>query len=130
MHNVSSFKAKSIPSWEILLISFLQSVTIALLWTLELAHAQHFLDIIVEGDAKVCIEAISQSTEAIPWPWRIMPLISNVKCLALNFFFSYCFCWVRCDANVLAHLLVKFVFTQPIYPLCNPANLPPFACEA
>jgi hypothetical protein len=52
-----------------------------------LAHAQHFLDIIVEGDAKVCIEAISQSTEAIPWPWRIMPLISNVKCLALNFFF-------------------------------------------
>uniref|UniRef100_A0A2N9JAY5 RNase H type-1 domain-containing protein n=1 Tax=Fagus sylvatica TaxID=28930 RepID=A0A2N9JAY5_FAGSY len=62
----------------------------ALLCALELARDNHFLKIMVEGDAKICIEAISASSNTIPW--KIFSIVANIKFLALAF--SACsFCW-------------------------------------
>uniref|UniRef100_A0A2N9E4V9 RNase H type-1 domain-containing protein n=1 Tax=Fagus sylvatica TaxID=28930 RepID=A0A2N9E4V9_FAGSY len=39
----------------------------ALLWALELPRDNHFPKIMVEGDAKICIEAIFAGFDTIPW---------------------------------------------------------------
>ena len=59
----------------------------AILWALEIAQTEEFLHIIVEGDAKICLDAIMEELSSCPW--RIRPLISNIKCLALNFVFCH-----------------------------------------
>jgi hypothetical protein len=81
----------------------------------------------MEGDAKVCIDSISQCNDSVLW--KVMSLIFNVKCTTLMFF-SCPFCWVQREVNKLAHSLAKFVSTQHVYPLCIPSNLPPSAREA
>jgi ribonuclease HI len=57
----------------------------AILWALEIAQTEEFLHIIVEGDAKICLDAITEELSSCHW--RIRPLISNIKCLALKFAF-------------------------------------------
>jgi ribonuclease HI len=99
----------------------------AILWALEIAQTEEFLHIIVEGDAKICLDAIMEELSSCPW--RIRSLISNIKCLALNFVFCR-FCWVGRCANELAHSLAKFVSTCPISLRCNPSYLPPSVREA
>ena len=38
----------------------------ALLWAMEITRAVHVLDIVVEGDAKICIHAFHGTTDCIP----------------------------------------------------------------
>uniref|UniRef100_A0A2N9GFD1 RNase H type-1 domain-containing protein n=1 Tax=Fagus sylvatica TaxID=28930 RepID=A0A2N9GFD1_FAGSY len=45
----------------------------ALLWALEIAVENKFTKIVVEGDAKLCIDAITIETTSIPW--RIHSLV-------------------------------------------------------
>ncbi len=96
-------------------------------WALKIAQIEQFLDIIVEGDAKICFDPIHEGVDVAPW--RIKSLISNVNCLALCFAFCS-FCWVKCDANGLTHILAKFSTSQPFYRFCNSSNLPSSVHEA
>ena len=99
----------------------------ALLCALELARDNHFPKIMVEGDAKICIEAISASSNTIPW--KIFSIVANIKFLALAF--SACsFCWVHRDANGVAHALAKYASSQPLCFSCTGSNLPPSMSKA
>ena len=86
--------------------------SVALLWALELAKDNHFYAVVVESDAKVCIEALTVDSSTTPW--KIHSLVANINFLALEF--SFCvLCWVQRDANGVAHALAKFASTQPAY---------------
>jgi ribonuclease HI len=76
----------------------------ALLWVLEIARALRMDDIVIEGDAKICIEAFHNT--ATFTPWKIQSLISNAQTLSLNFSFV-AICWVKREANMVAHSLAK-----------------------
>jgi hypothetical protein len=98
--------------------------TAALLWALEIARDNRFSHILIEGDAKICIEALAAEPEKVPW--RIQTLVSNIKCVALDF--NVCsFCWVPRDVNALAHSFAKFASSQDFCFLCNSTNLPPWS---
>uniref|UniRef100_A0A2N9HWJ1 RNase H type-1 domain-containing protein n=1 Tax=Fagus sylvatica TaxID=28930 RepID=A0A2N9HWJ1_FAGSY len=98
----------------------------AILWAMELAKENNYLKILVEGDAKICIEVITE--EAATIPWRILSLVNIIKVLALEFP-AYSFCWVRRDANGVAHSLAKFASSLPSCFSCNSSNLPPSVHE-
>jgi hypothetical protein len=88
---------------------------------MELAKENNYLKILVEGDAKICIEAITEVAATIPW--RILSLVNIIKVLALEFP-SCLFCWVRRDANGMAHSLAKFASSLPSCFSCKSSNLP------
>ena len=99
----------------------------AILWAMELAKENNYLKILVEGDAKICIEAITEVATTILG--RILSLVNIIKVLALEF--PTCsFCWVRRDANGMAHSLAKFTSSLPSCFFCNSSNLPPSVHEA
>uniref|UniRef100_A0A2N9HGL8 Reverse transcriptase domain-containing protein n=1 Tax=Fagus sylvatica TaxID=28930 RepID=A0A2N9HGL8_FAGSY len=100
---------------------------LAIDWALQLARLEKFLDIQVEGDAQVCINAINGHTADIPW--KILQVISNVKVLAASFK-SCSFVWVRRSANSVAHSLAKEASASPSCFHCNNSNLPPSVHEA
>jgi hypothetical protein len=94
---------------------------------LELALENQFLVIIVEGDAKTCIDAIIAGPSGIPW--TISAIVTYIKLLALKF--SACtFEWIGKDANFVAHSIAKFVVSLSNSFSCNSNNLPPSICEA
>ena len=94
---------------------------------MELAQGNCFSQVNVEGDAKICLDAITARDTEIPW--KILSIISCVKQPALNF--SLCSIgWVRRDANSEAHTLAKFAYALPFNLSCNGTNLPPFVREA
>ena len=82
----------------------LEANTHAVLWALELALLEGFQDIIIEGDAKLCLDAIGDKSVS---SWTIGSLIDNIGERS-NFFMSFSFCWVKRDANYVAHALAKF----------------------
>ena len=77
-------------------------------------------DIIVEGDAKLCIDAFNDFF--LVTPWKIQTLIANARALIVEFS-SVSVCWVNGDANMVAHSLAKFAYSFPISLLCNSLNL-------
>ena len=98
----------------------------ALLWALEIAVENKFTKIVVKGDAKLCIDAITIETTSIPW--RIHSLVHSIKVLAFEF--SICsFCWVQGDANGVAHFLAKFASFPNFCFSCNSSNLYPLVHE-
>ena len=100
--------------------------TAALLWALEIARDNCFSHILIEGDAKIYIEAFAEPEKV---PWRIQTLVSNIKCVALDF--NVCsFYWVPRDVNALAHSFAKFASSQDFCFSCNSTNLPPSVHEA
>jgi hypothetical protein len=64
-------------------------------------------DIIIESDSKVCVDVIYQDLD--DGDWNIFVLCNDAKVLAANF--SSClFCWVKREANMMAHTLPKYCF--------------------
>jgi hypothetical protein len=53
----------------------LEAETSAVLWALQLAASESFMNIVIEGDAKVCFDAIADNS---PAPWTISSLITNI----------------------------------------------------
>lgn len=99
----------------------------ALSWALEIAILESFTDIIVEGDAKVCIDAVSVTPDKAPW--KIQTLMANVFILVVNF--NMCvFSWVHRNANSMAHNLAKFASLHPYVFSCNNSDVPPSVHEA
>ncbi len=99
----------------------------ALAWAMELAVEEQYLDIVVEGDAKVCIDAILGFPTNTPW--KIYTFIANISSL-VSLFHSCCFCWVGREANQMAHCLAKFGSHLTGSFQCNDSNLPPSLQEA
>uniref|UniRef100_A0A2N9IQW9 RNase H type-1 domain-containing protein n=1 Tax=Fagus sylvatica TaxID=28930 RepID=A0A2N9IQW9_FAGSY len=66
----------------------------AITWAIEMAKSENFQDIVVESDAKVCIDAINGESARVPW--KLLSLCINSKFLVLEFT-SCSFCWVRRD---------------------------------
>ena len=94
----------------------------ALLWALELAQANCFSNVVVEGDAKVCVDAINVGNDETSW--RILPIITNAKNM-ISIFCSCSFNWVRRNANFVTYILAKVASSQPICLSCNSTNLSP-----
>ncbi len=49
----------------------------ALLWALELAQENRFPYVLMEEDAKTCIDAITAEPSKIPW--KIFSIVTNIK---------------------------------------------------
>jgi ribonuclease HI len=93
----------------------------AINWALNLAIAEGFERVIVESDAKNCIEDLSCPPEASSW--RFNSLSSHSLELVSHFQSCY-FLWVRQNVNQTAHALVKVAFSLCLPFSCNQDILP------
>ena len=93
----------------------------AILWALQLAKSENWRWIMVESDSKNCVDTLLQ--EFFGCYWNISAICNDIKCLALEFF-SCCFCWVRREANMLAHALAKYCLSHCLPVIYFPNNLP------
>jgi hypothetical protein len=85
----------------------------SILWAIQLAYLEKWKNILVESDAKNCVDAILGISAC---SWNIYALCNDVKRLALDF--SSCsFCWVKREANMVAHELAKS-FIPNSFPTC------------
>ena len=83
------------------------------------------MNIVIEGDAKVCFDAIADNS---PAPWAISTLITNIIEPSRSFM-SCCFCWIRRGANDTAHTLAKFA-SHSRFPIhCNYDSLSPIVWD-
>ncbi len=98
----------------------------AILWAIQLAYLEKWKNILVESDAKNCVDAILGISAC---SWNIYALCNDVKRLASDF--SSCsFCWVKREANMVAHELAKS-FIPNSFPSCYFSNnLPASVQEA
>jgi ribonuclease HI len=99
----------------------------AIVWALELALSEKFAKVIVESDAKMCIENLSYPTDASCWKIRnfsvrIVDLISG--------FVSCNVQWVCREGNQVAHSLAKAAFSLALPFCCSLDTLPPSVEEA
>jgi ribonuclease HI len=111
-------------------INFLDPATAeaaAINWALNLAIEEGFERVIVESDAKNCIEDLSCPPEASSW--RFNSLSSHSLELVSHFQSCY-FHWVRRNANQTAHALAKVAFSLCLPFSCNQDCLPPSVKEA
>ena len=84
--------------------------TSAIIWALQLAKDKKFRSIIVESDSKLYGDAINKNLEAC---LEIQSLLNDALILA-NSFVGCCFCWIKKDANSVAHELNKYVLCPNI----------------
>ncbi|XP_050266452.1 uncharacterized protein LOC126710119 [Quercus robur] len=117
--------AKSIP-----LFSPIQAEATAILWAAQLAISETWTNIIIEGDAKLCFDALSSTPSSANW--SIMNIIDNIKSLTPSFV-SCTFLWVRRLCNIPAHTAAKLALATD-FSFCFSSNiLPPplrLACMA
>ena len=73
----------------------------------------NMLEIIMESDSKVCVDAITQ--DSFVCDWSISTICNDVRVLASKFI-SYIFCWVSREAKLFP--LHNFLV------ICFPNNLP------
>jgi|UniRef100_A0A2N9I137 ribonuclease HI len=57
-----------------------------IVWGLEIAKETNYQKVIIDGDAKVCLDALSGDTST--YPWKIQTLYLNA--LDLTSYFSFC----------------------------------------
>ena len=98
----------------------------AIPWALELAIQENYLKVIVESDAKICVDNLNGYPEE--WSWEISSLCNNSLDFVLRFV-SCSFCWTKREANTMAHSLARFALhlTSPF--CCNKDTLPPSVLE-
>ncbi len=107
----------------------IKAETHAMLWALDLALMEDFHNIAIEGDAKLCFDAIGNKLVS---PWSIGSLIDNIGDKS-NLFLSCSFSWVRREANFVAHAMAKFAsaFSSLFPPICfNLSALPQAVWDA
>ena len=99
----------------------------AINWALELALAEGFINILVESDAKICVDALLGPLDKCPWKIRTVTEHS----LELACLFPSCnFSWGRRDANQMAHALAKVAPSCCLPFSCLFHSLPPSVKEA
>ena len=95
----------------------------AIRWALELVIQENYLKVIVESDAKNCVDNLNGQPEE--WSWKISSLCNDSLDFALHFV-SCSFCWTKREANTMAHFLAKFAL-HLISLFCYKKDiLPPF----
>ena len=107
-------------------VPFLDPIVVkamAIVGTLELALSQKFVKVIVESDAKMCVEDFSYPTDGGCWKIR------NFSVCTLDLISCFVSCnvqWVCREANQVPHALAKAVFSlaHPFY--CSLDTFPPF----
>ena len=83
----------------------LQAEAGALLWSVQLAVSFTSIKVVIEGDSKMCIEALR--TQNLDVPWRISRCL--IEIYRLTSFLSNCsFNWLRREANCAAHELATW----------------------
>jgi ribonuclease HI len=99
----------------------LQAEAAAILWALELTNSEKFPCIIVEGDSKICCDALNnKDSEAA---WCVSSVLFNIlECK--NSFSSCSSVWIRREANEVAHAMAKFASQSKTYFNCNMSSLP------
>ena len=99
----------------------------AILWAVQLAYAEQFTSIIIEGDAKVCFDAVNGKAEDCNWS---IPFICNDISVLSQSFDGICFCWVNREANSVADSLAKFSVRDLSNFCCNSYSLPAVVWQA
>ncbi len=94
---------------------------------MEIAQSEGYCSIIVEGDEKICYDALNEDVNS--QLWKISSLCWNSKLLS-SFITSYSLCWVRREANTVAHSIAKFVVNLNHTFPCNKTFLPSSVLEA
>ena len=99
-----------------------QAEAAAIMWALSLAAAENWCNIIVEGDSKICFDALSKAKE--PSNWSISSIIHDAADTSVSF--DNCeFCWVKRSLNSAAHSAAKYAIAFKVGFLCNNCDLPP-----
>uniref|UniRef100_A0A2N9EZP9 Reverse transcriptase domain-containing protein n=1 Tax=Fagus sylvatica TaxID=28930 RepID=A0A2N9EZP9_FAGSY len=93
----------------------------AILWAIQIAKMNNMLEIIVESDSKVCVDAITQ--DLFVCDWTISTICNDVRVLALEFI-SCIFCWVPREASMVVYTLAKLFPLHNLPVICFPKNLP------
>ncbi|XP_075636787.1 uncharacterized protein LOC142609029 [Castanea sativa] len=99
----------------------------AIVWALNLAMEEKFQNIVIEGDAKLCFDAINGDVQNCHWNAKTL-LANPVELKA--YFANCCFCWVKRECNVIAHALTKTVSLFSPVLKCNNYYLPPDVRDA
>ena len=100
----------------------IQAETDALLWALQLAKVEKWSHVVLEGDAKICNDAINKPSN--PCPWMLIIPIQNIRAL-LDCFSSCSFVWVNRSCNGVAHHAARFALNFRLSFFFNKDNLPP-----
>jgi len=87
-----------------------QAEAASVLWAINLASAEGWTRIIIEGDSKICFDALSDK-DSLP-PCNISNIVSDVFSVCLSFI-SVSFVWVRRVCNMVAHEATKFALQTP-----------------
>ena len=76
-----------------------------LLWFVQLTGSFTGKKVVIEGDSKMCIEALR--TRNLDVPWRISSCLTEI-CRLTSLLFDCSFIWVRREANCAAHELATW----------------------
>ena len=99
-----------------------QAEVAAILWALNLAIAENWCNIIVEGDSKICFDALSKAKD--PIDWSISSIIRDAADMSVSF--DNCeFGWVKRSLNSIAYSTAKYAIALKVGFLFNNCNLPP-----
>ena len=99
-----------------------QAEAVAIQWALILAKDENWSNIIVEGDSKICLDALPEAED--PSDWSISSITRDTVVLS-TFFYNCKFCWVRRSMNSAAHSTAKYAAALMASFLCNKYDLPP-----
>ena len=104
-----------------------QAEAAAIMWALSLVTAENWCNIIVEGNSKICFDALSKAEE--PSNWSISSIIHDAADTSVSF--DNCeFCWVKRSLNSTAHSTAKYATVLKVGFLCNNCDLPPIILKA
>ncbi|KAL0013205.1 hypothetical protein SO802_000274 [Lithocarpus litseifolius] len=107
-----------------------QAEVASVLWAINLASAEGWTRIIIEGDSKICFDALS-TKNSMP-PWNISHIVSDVLSASKSFISVY-FIWVRRVCNTAAHEAARFALHSPVSISFSLDSLPlvlAIACKA
>ena len=104
-----------------------QAEAAAIMWALSLVAAENWCNVIMEGNSKICFDALSKAEE--PSNWSISSIIHDAADTSVSF--DNCeFCWVKRSLNSAAHSAAKYAIALKVGFLCNNCDLPPHILKA
>jgi hypothetical protein len=101
------------------------AMEVTILWAFQVAELHKF-PLIIESDAKVCIDVLSNVQ--LDFPWAIVSYYHDIIYFSRKFA-SCAFNWVRRGANSVAHNLAEYATLSKSFAFCNIDPLPPSVKE-
>ena len=100
-------------------------VAVTILWALQVAELHKF-PLIIESDAKVCIDVFSNVQ--LDFPWAIVSYCHDIIYFSRKFA-SCAFNWVRMGTNSVAHNRAEYAALSESFAFSNIDPLPPSVKE-